>query len=206
MIVFSSPGQCPYLNAFPLNFTNWSSYDSTLIYISTSTPLTINSITANGVSVIGSAFWQTGTSWITGWPITIPSNQHAVIQVNQQASNIILQTDNGTITLKVTNGWNSPLTSENSYGTPTTIFTPNAGNYLIAMNIATGFNYGNLSVNIDDQTFVIDINSQYKVPVLMYKYIGPINLNAGYHTITVSEGNRSSPTVESILLYSLEKE
>ena len=206
MIVFSSPSECSYLSAFSKNFTSWNAYSSTLIYVTTSSsPLTINSITVDGVSVTAAAWawWQTGTSWITGWPITIPSNQNAIIQMNQQASNITLQTNNGPIALSVTDGWKNPLTTENLSEIPTTIVTPNAGDYLLAINVATGYGYGNLSVKVDDQSFSVDLNSQEQGPVFTYKYIGPIHLTAGSHTITTSEGNVSIPQINGMLLYSL---
>jgi hypothetical protein len=204
MIIFSSPSACPYLSAFPENLTSWNAYNSTLIYITTSSlPLTINSITVDGASITAEAWWQTGTSWITGWPITIPSNQNAIIQVNQQASNIALQTYNGPIALSVADGWKNPLTTEKPSEKPTTIVTPNAGDYLLAINVATGYGYGNLSVKVDDQFFSVDLNSQEQGPVFAYKYIGPIHLTAGSHTITTSEGNVSIPQINGMLLYSL---
>ena len=205
MIVFSSPSECPYLSAFPENLTGWSAYNSTLIYITSGTsPLIVYSITADDASVPATAWWQTGTSWITGWPITIPSNQNAIIQVDQQASNITLQTDNGPIALSVTNGWTNPLTSETPYELPTTIVTPNSSDYLLAIDVATGSGYGNLPLKIDGQSFIVDLNSQDQGPVFDYKYIGPIQLTAGSHTITTSEGNVSTSQIDSMLLYSLE--
>ncbi len=206
MIVFSSPMQCPYLSAFPMSFTNWSSYDSTLIYIINSSPLTINSVIADGASVTGTAWWQTGTSWITGWPITIPSNQNAVIQVSQRASNITLQTDIGPITISVSDGWTSPLTIKNPDEIPTTIVTPNASDYLLAIKVATGYGYGNLSVRIDEQSFNVNLNSEEQGPVYTYKYIGPVFLAAGSHEIAPSEGNVSTPQSDSMLLYSLKND
>ena len=207
-IVFPSPSKCPYLDAFPMRFTNWSGYDSTLIYVTTSSsPLTINSLIANGVSVPGQAWWQTGTSWITGWPITIPSNQNAIIQLNQRASNIKLQTDNGLISLTVTNGWVNPLTPENPSETPTAIVTANSGDYLIAVNVTTGHSYGNLSVKVDNQSFTLGLNSQEQELIFAYKYIGPLFLSAGSHVITIvaaSDGNVSMPQIDSLFLYSLE--
>jgi hypothetical protein len=204
MIVFSSPSACPYLSAFPENFTSWIADNSTLIYITTtSLPLAINSITADGASITATAWWQTGTSWITGWPITIPSNQNAIIQVNQQASNITIRTDNSPIALSVTDGWKNPLTTESPSEIPTTIVTPNSGDYLLAINVATGYGYGNLSVKVDDQSFSVDLNSQEQGPVFAYKYIGPLHLTAGSHTITTSEGNVSIPQINGMLLYSL---
>jgi hypothetical protein len=69
---------------------------------------------------------------------------------------------------------------------PTTIFTPNPGNYLLAIKVEAGYDYGNLLAKIDDQIFTIDANSQEQGPVVTYKYIGPINLTVGYHTISTS--------------------
>jgi hypothetical protein len=192
ILIFSSPSECPYINAFPQNFTNWNAYNSTLIYITTSSsPLTINSITADGTQVNATAWWQTDTSWRTGWPITIPSNQRAIIQVNQQTNNITLQTDSDTITLPVTDGRTNPSPTKAPSETSTTVFTPKAGNYLLAINVATGYGYGNFLTKIDDQTTSINTNSQEQGPVFTYKYIGPTNLTAGYHTISPSGENTS---------------
>ncbi len=202
MIIFSSPSQCPYLNAFPMNFNNWSSYDSTLVYIKTSQPLTIDSVAADGTTVAVQAWWQTGTSWTVGWPITIPSDQNAVIQVNQKAGSIILQTDEGPITLSVTDGWENPFTPPSSSGTPT-VFVPDAGEYLLAINASTGTGYGSLSVKIDNQSFSVNLNSQEQGPIYAYEYVGPIYLTAGDHTITTSKGGTPVQQVNDTLLYSL---
>jgi hypothetical protein len=204
MIVFSSPSKCPYLSAFPMSFTNWSAYDSTLIYVATgSSSLTINSISANGKSAPAEAWWQTGTSWLAGWPITIPPNQNAVIQLNQQASNIILQTDDGSITLKVTNGWVNPLTDETPTEIPATIVAPNSGDYLLAINVTTGYSYGNLLVKVDDQFLDVNLHSQELGTVFSYKYVGPIYLTAGSHTITIIPKNGAVPKIDSMLFCSL---
>ena len=204
MIVFPTPSKCPYLNSFPTSFTNWSSYDSTLIYLTTgSSPITIYSITADGASITGAAWWQTGTSWITGWPTTIPSYQNVVIQVNQWASNITLQTDNGPISLSVTDGWKNPFTPESPSGISTTVITPNTNDFLLAINVTTGYGYGDLSVSIDGQSFSVGLNSQEQGPVFVYKYIGPLHLAAGSHTIATSGGNMPLQQIDSMLLYSL---
>jgi hypothetical protein len=207
MVVFSSPGQCPYLSAFPENFTKWNAYSSTIIYVTASTsPLKINSITADGVLVPATAWWQSGTSWITSWPITIPSNQNAIIQVNQQASSITLQTNNGQIALSVTDGWKNPLTTERPSEIPMTVVMPNANDYLLAIKVTTGYGYGDLSVRIDDQSFSVDLNSQEQGPVFAYKYVGPVHLAAGSHTLTTSERNAPTPQIDSMLLYSLRED
>ncbi len=199
MLIFPSPNDCPYISAFPMNFTSWNAYNSTLIYITTgSSALTINSIKADETQVAASAWWQTDTSWRTGWPITIPPNQRAIIQVNQQASNITLQTDSGTITLPVIDGRTNPPPTQAPSDTSTTIFTPKAGNYLLAIKVATGYGYGNLLTKIDDQTFSINTHSQEQGPVFIYKYIGPITLTAGYHTISTSGQNTSIPVYDGL--------
>jgi hypothetical protein len=205
MLVFPSPSQCPYLSAFPMNFENWSSYDSVLIYIISPSPLTINSIIADGAPVTGSAWWQTGTSWITGWPITIPSNQNAVVQVSQQASNITLETDKGPLSISVTDGWKNPLNNENPFEKPTTIFTPVADDFLLVIKPTSGYDYGNLSVRIDNQSFNVNLNLQEQSSVYSNKYIGPIYLTAGSHTIRTTERNATGPIVDSMLLCSLKK-
>jgi hypothetical protein len=204
MIIYSSPSKCPYLSAFPMSFTNWSAYDSTLIYVATgSSSLTINSISANGQSAPAEAWWQTGTSWVTGWPITIPPNQNAVIQLNQHASNIMLQTDDGPIALKVTNGYVDPLTNETPSEIPATIVAPNSGDYLLAINVTTGYNYGNLSVKVDDQLLDVNLYSQEPGTVFSYKYLGPIYLSAGSHKITIITKDGALPQIDSMLFCSL---
>ena len=202
MLVFPSPTSCPYISSFPLNFTYWNAYNSTLIYITTaSSPLTIISISSDGTQTSAYAWWETGTSWETGWPITIPPNQRAIIQVSQQAKTISLQTDSNTITLSVTDGRANPTPTKTPSETSTTVFIPETENYLLAVNVATGYGNGNLSIRIDSKTFTIDANLQEQEPTFTYKYIGPINLTVGYHTISTS--GESTATIESMLLYSL---
>jgi hypothetical protein len=200
MLVFPSPSQCPYLNAFPMSFTNWSSYDSTLIYVASSSQLKINSVLVDGGLVASEAWWQTGTSWTKGWPITIPPNQNVLIQVGQKASSITLETDNGSITIPVTDGWKDPLTMEGPSKSPTKIAVPTAGDYLLAIKAAE-YDDGYLTVKIDNQSFSVDLNSQDQGSD--YKYIGPINMTVGYHTISASKGNLSISEPNGILFYSL---
>jgi hypothetical protein len=199
MLIFQSPTSCPYISSFPMNFTSWNAYNSTIIYITTaSSPLIINSVQADGNQVSPTAWWETGTSWETGWPIIIPANQRAIIQVNQYANIVSLETDSGTISLGVTDGWTNPPPTTASSETQTTVFTPEAGTYLLSINVATGLGYGNLSAKIDNQTFSIDANSQEQGPVFTYKYIGPINLTAGYHTISTSGENTTIPVYDGL--------
>jgi hypothetical protein len=81
---------------------------------------------------------------------------------------------------------------------PTTIFTPNRGNYLLAIKVETGYGYGDFLTEIDDQIFTIDANSQEQGPVVTYKYVGPINLTAGYHIISTSGENTSIPVYDGL--------
>jgi hypothetical protein len=198
MLIFPSPNECPYIDAFPsASPTGWSAYDSTLIYITTGpSTLTINSVSADGVQVSASAWWETDTSWRTGWPITIPSNQRAIIQVNQQANIITLQTDRGIIALQVLDGWKNPPIIKAPSEITTNIFIPKSGNYLLAVKVATGYGYGKLIMKIDDQDFIIDLNSQEQGPIFTYKYIGPINLTMGYHQFSTSGVDITIPVFE----------
>jgi hypothetical protein len=192
MLVFQSPTSCPYLSSFPMNFTNWNAYYSTLIYITTaSSPLTINSVSADGNQTSAYAWWETGTSWKTGWPATIPPNQRAIIQIFKKANITSLETDGGLITFGVSDGWTNPPLTKTPPETAINIFTPKTGNYLLAINVAT--EHGNLKAKIDDKTFVIDTNSQDQGPAFEYKYIGPINLAKGYHQISISPINTTIP-------------
>jgi hypothetical protein len=203
MLIFPSSSECPYIDAFPsASPTGWSAYDSTLIYITTGpSTLTINSVSVDGTQVGASAWWETDTSWRTGWLITIPPNQRAIIQVNQQANIITLQTDRGAITLRVTDGWKNPPLVKAPSETLTNIFIPKSGNYLLAVKVATGYGYGSLTIKIDDQDFIIDLSSQEQGPIFTYKYIGPINLTMGYHQISTS--GVDTRQIESMLLHSL---
>lgn len=200
MIIFQSPAGCPYFSAFPsASPGGWNAYNSTLISVEIgSSELTINSILADGKQTNAIAWWQTDTSWRTNWPITIPPNQRAIIQIQGQQSLVTLQTGNGAITLPVTDGWTNPAPIKASSETSTTIITPESENYVLTIKVATGYGYGNLSTKIDNQTFSLDVSSQEQGPVFSYKYIGPLNLTAGYHTISTSGEN-------TLILYSLEK-
>jgi hypothetical protein len=195
MLIFPSPDECPYIDAFPpASPSGWNACNSTLIYITTGpSPFVINSVLADGIKVSATAWWETDTSWRTGWPITIPPNQRAIIQVNQQANTITLQTDRGAITLRVTDGRTNPPVIK---APSTDIFIPKAGNYLLAVKVATGYGYGSLLTKIDDQNFIIDLNSQEQGPIFTYKYIGPINLTTGYHQISTSRVNVTIPVYD----------
>jgi len=199
MLVYSSPAACPYINYFPQGFVNWSSYDSTLIYVSSSSPVTITSITADGTPANGQAWWQTGTSWESGWPITIPANQEAIIQVSTKAGSITLQTDTGPVTIPVGDGLKDPLNVLDP--SQTKISTPDAADYLFAI-YKSAFGYSDLSVKVDNQTFNVNLNqNQSSDP--NYSYIGPVHLAAGTHTVSVSLNNKTTSQINGILIYSL---
>lgn len=201
MLVFQSPAECPYMDAFPLNLTSWNTYNSTLIYVTTfSSPLMINSILADGTQVGATAWWQTDTSWrYGGWPLIIPPNQRAIIQVNQPTNNLTLKTGSETIILSVYDGWINPPPINTLPETSTNIYIPKDGNYLLAIKVATGYEYGKFSTKIDNQSFIIDVNSQEQDPILTYKYVGPINLVTGYHQISTSGINLTMPAYEGWL-------
>jgi len=91
MIIFSSRDVCPYVNALD-GSGGWAAFDSTLVYIVTeNNPLVVNSILADGkpVTDLVGIWWETGckggaTRPIT-YPIAIPSQQRAIIQINHKA-------------------------------------------------------------------------------------------------------------------------
>ena len=95
---FPTTAQSPY--TFPLNFTSWNAYNSTLVYLTTgNNPLRIDEILADGnaTSDIGGVWWETGymgmaTKPVT-YPIIIPPNQTAIIQINHKADNVTLETN-----------------------------------------------------------------------------------------------------------------
>jgi hypothetical protein len=201
MIVYQSPLACPYLSHFPQGFENWSSYDSTLVYVVSSTPLKINSITADGSYVNGQAWWRTGTSWTSGWPITIPPNEDVIIQVAGKAKSISIQTDNGSMTIPVADGQKDPLTILDP--SQTRISTPNSAYYMLAI-YKSAFGNGNLTVKIDDHRFNVNLNqNQSSEP--NFSYIGPVYLAGGTHTISISRNNITISQMDGILIYSLDK-
>jgi hypothetical protein len=104
MLIFPSPGDCPYV--FPTS-PDWSSFDSTLIFIQTgNAPISISSVSTNGAAasdIIG-VWWQTG--WMgmgtnpLSFPISIPANQKAIIQVNHLSESVQLELNNVTRVVK----------------------------------------------------------------------------------------------------------
>jgi hypothetical protein len=201
MLVYQSPLECPYLSYFPQGFVNWSSYDSTIVYVASSTQLRINSITADGAYVYGQAWWRTGTSWTSGWPITIPPNEDVIIQVTGKAKIISVQTDNGSITIPVADGQKDPITILDP--SQTRISTPNSANYMLAI-YKNVFGNGNLTIKIDDHTFLVDLNQNQRSDP-NFNYIGPLYLAGGTHTISMSRNNMTVSQMEGILIYSLDK-
>jgi hypothetical protein len=201
MLVYQSPLECPYLSYFPQGFKNWSSYDSTIVYVASSTPLRINSITADGTYVYGQAWWQTDTSWTSGWPITIPPNEDVIIQIAGKAKAIGLQTGNGSITIPVADGKKDPLTVLDP--SQTRISTPNSGEYMLAI-YKNVFGNGNLIVNIDDHSFRVNLDQNHNSG-FNFSYIGPFYLAGGVHTINMSRNNMTVSQMQGILIYSLNK-
>jgi hypothetical protein len=195
MLIFPSPSDCPYINTFPPQSpAGWSAYNSTLVYITTSaSALTINSILIDGIQTSAVAWWETGTTWST-YSVSIPPNQRAILQIGGNHNVVTLQTNIGTIAIPVYNGESDlPIVKSPP---ETSVFIPKAANYLLAIEVATGYGYGNFSIGIDNQTFSIDANSQEQGPVFTYKYIGPVNLTVGYHTISTSGENTIVPVYE----------
>jgi len=87
-ITFNSSGDCPY--KFP-SFSSgiWNSFGSTLVYIKTdSNPLVIDGVYEGGelVKDIGGVWWESDWRGMmtkpVRFPVTIPENQKAIIQVN----------------------------------------------------------------------------------------------------------------------------
>ena len=95
---FSSLKACPY--KFPsFSKTRWSAFNSTLVYIKTGNkPLRIDSILENGKSAKGivGIWWETG--WLgmgtkpVGFPVVIPPDQRAIIQINHKVENLSITT------------------------------------------------------------------------------------------------------------------
>lgn len=199
MIVFSSPSACPYLSYFPEGFVNWSSYDSTLVYVASSSPLTVNSISADSVPVESQAWWQTGASWQSSWPIIIPADEVAIIQVSGNPSSISIQTGNGTLTIPVADSWKDTPTILDPIQTK--ISTPSVNDYLIAIS-KSALGNGNLLVKVDNQTLNGNLyenqNSNSN-----FSYIGPFSLASGVHTISATMNSVAISRMDGILLYSL---
>jgi hypothetical protein len=202
MIVFSSPDACPYLNSFPRGFTNWSAYDSTLLYFTSLVPIIINSVNADGMSMTAEAWWQTGTSWGKGWPINIPPYQNVVIQIPQKINHVTLQTDKGPITVTVNDGWVYPLTTQNEPEVPSQrIMITDPSQYLIAIKTPSNNTYQNVTVQIGAQSFFIDFITQKNQSD--YQYIGPIYLEQGLYKLSIYAGSKLIPPLDDMVIYSL---
>jgi len=95
---FSSLESCPY-EFPPYSLTGWSAFNSTLVYIKTGNkPLRIASILENSEPAKGIV----GIWWETGWvgmgtkpiefPVIIPPNQRAIVQINHKVENLSIVT------------------------------------------------------------------------------------------------------------------
>ena len=204
---FKSPADCPYIDSFPSNFTNWNALNSTLIFINSgSSPLTIYSVQSDGNPMVSLAFWETSASWETFWPVVIPANQKAIIQVTEQADSLSLLTDIGVINLQVLDGRVNPAPVQTSSEISSSVLVHETGNYVLAIKII-GNNYEDLLVKIDNQSFSLDGLSKEHQSALAYKYVGPLNLTAGNHSIITYRENsnieNSSLQIESMIFYSL---
>lgn len=202
MIVFSSPETCPYLNSFPRGFTNWSAYDSTLLFFTSLVPITINSVNADVMSMTAEAWWQTGTSWGKGWPINIPPYENVVIQISQKINHVTLQTDKGPITVTVNDGWVYPLTTQNEPEVPCQrIMITDPSQYLIAIKPPSNNTYKNVTVQIGAQSFFIDFITQKNQSD--YHYIGPVYLEQGLYKLSIYTGSKLIPHLDDMVIYSL---
>ncbi len=86
---FPSIKQCPYNFSAAYNASSWAALNSTIVYLRTGeTPLTIARLLENGYPVndVLGVWWETGwEGMITRpilYPVTIPPNQRAIIQIN----------------------------------------------------------------------------------------------------------------------------
>ncbi|WP_423792388.1 hypothetical protein ACPB8Q_06580 [Methanocaldococcus indicus] len=136
-LTFSSLKTCPYKFP-PYSSTGWSAYNSTLIYIKTgSKPLIITKIDENGKQIddIIGVWWETdwmgmGTKPIN-FPIVIPPNQRAIIQINH-----IIKDNN--ITLHTLDLTNLTKLNEIKSSTPTITFKKiNPTKYIVSVENAT---------------------------------------------------------------------
>jgi len=80
----------------PAFSSGWAAYNSTLVYLTTgNSSLTITSILADGsvASDVVGVWWETGWLGINttvAYPIVIPANQEAIIQINHKVDNLTL--------------------------------------------------------------------------------------------------------------------
>ena len=88
-ISFPSLSSCPYEFSSAYNGTGWAALNSTIVYIKTgNSSVAVDQILANGQSItdIIGAWWQTGWEGMgtkpLQFPIIIPANQEAIIQLN----------------------------------------------------------------------------------------------------------------------------
>ncbi len=98
MFVFNSVSECPY--GFPEGSSgDHGAYNSTLVYIKTGEkPLEIGGIYTDGepAADIIDVWWDTGRAKMSStsilYPLIIPTNQRAIIQINHQAENEVVLT------------------------------------------------------------------------------------------------------------------
>lgn len=155
MIIFQSPTSCPYIGSFPTNFTSWNAHNSTLVYLTTSnSSFRIDEILTDGnmASDISEIWWETGwmgmsTKPVT-YPIIIPPNQKAIIQINHKAGNVTLRTNppqiKNVLLYSLKNGENfadaNNLMSPTQTGNTTITYEKiNPTKYVVHVNASTPF-------------------------------------------------------------------
>ena len=150
---FPTIDQSPY--TFPLNFTSWNAYNSTIVYLTAGdTPLGIDEILIDGntASDIAGVWWETdwmgmSTKPVT-FPIIIPPHQKAIIQINHKADTVTLKTNppkiDSTLLYSLKNGENfadaNNLLSSNQTDNPSITYEKiNPTKYTVHVNASTPF-------------------------------------------------------------------
>ncbi len=136
---FPSLDSCPYQFSSAYNGTHWSALDSTIVYVKTgNTPLTISRVLETGqpITDILGVWWQTGWEGmgtkLLQYPIVIPPNQDAIIQINH------IVTSNLTFVNSETISYNNSSNSQSDENLPQLTFNEvNPTKYTIQVTNAT---------------------------------------------------------------------
>jgi hypothetical protein len=101
------------------------------------------------------------------------------------------------------NGWTVKSDSKNAFFS-NNIFIPRSSQYMIKLRVATGPEYGNISIQIDDNIDIFTISCENSKEEMTWKEIGIMNLDVGDHVIKFVNKNENMPSeIDEILIYEI---
>lgn len=152
----------------------------------------------------------TGFHWVKLAAINVSKGNHKLTLINNGGETVIdqialippkdLDLYSNSLSKNIQNTNKRIVYSFEPFRTPTEIFVPRAGKYLLATKISTNSDNEELMVKIDNASSIkvgsVKSNSQYR-------YAGPVDLNVGQHNLSVASVNKSAVEVNNLLIYSL---